>query len=77
MGGRAELPGSAANLPPPTLLENYIPEPDFAAQVGVTLRTARHWRRMGESPPFIVVGRGVYYLRSAIQKWLASLEEQE
>jgi hypothetical protein len=39
-------------------------------------RTLKRWRDFGEGPPFIKVGRTIYYRRQAIRDWLLSQEQK-
>lgn len=52
------------------LLSDYVSEHDLADQLGVTLRTMRNWRSLGEGPPITRIGRRIYYQREAARAWL-------
>ena len=56
------------------VLEGYLSEREYARQHGLTIRTAQRHRKLRKSPPFIVVGRQVYYRVVAIREWLLSQE---
>jgi len=56
------------------LLANHLDEDEQAAELGVTTRTLRSWRQRGYGPPFIKVGRAVFYEVSASIAWLKQLQ---
>jgi hypothetical protein len=62
---------NAADTTAPRLLDGYITEAEFCAQIGVIDRTARKWRQSGEGPPFVKLGHGVFYPLEGFRKWLA------
>jgi hypothetical protein len=74
-GRRAQLLGSAASLPTPTVLEGYITEAELAVQIHRSVRTLARWRAIGEGPPCLRLGREIYYKKSSVAAWLASLEQ--
>ena len=45
----------------PQLLAGYIPEEEYARQRGVTLRTCQRDRALRQAPPYVVIGRQIYY----------------
>lgn len=54
----------------PALLCDYLTETQLAGELGVTLRTLRNWRALGETPPVTRIGRKIYYARHAARAWL-------
>lgn len=66
----------ASEAPPEAkrLLVGYIPETEFAAELGITVRTARQWRQRREGPPFVRIGTAIFYEEAAVRRWLKSLE---
>jgi len=52
--------------------DNYLDEQEEAQELGVTVRTLRHWRARGEGPPYIKIGRSVYYPVTASLVWLSA-----
>jgi hypothetical protein len=52
------------------LLENHLPEEEAAAGIGKTPRTLQSWRQQGIGPPYVKIGKTVYYERSALLGWL-------
>jgi hypothetical protein len=59
----------------PDFLEGFIPEEHYAARRGVSVRTCQRDRKMRQSPPYILIGRQVYYRIDAIRDWLISKEQ--
>jgi hypothetical protein len=51
-----------------------LQENEAAAELHRHPRTLKRWRVLGEGPPYTRVGRGLYYRRSALRKWLLSQE---
>lgn len=52
-----------------------IPEPDYAALRGVSVRTVQRERAQRIGPPFIKLGRKIYYRPAAIEAWLLDQEQ--
>jgi hypothetical protein len=73
--GRAKLLGSAASLRSPTVLEGYLTASELATQIHRSVRTLARWRAIGEGPPCLRLGREIYYKKSSVAAWLASLEQ--
>lgn len=66
----------AATVAPPTdFLDGFISEEEYAARRGVSLRTCQRDRQLRQSPPFVVVGRRVYYRIEAVRDWLLAREQ--
>jgi hypothetical protein len=42
-------------------IPGYTPEPDFAAEQGITVRTQRRYRARGDCPAYIIVNRVAHY----------------
>jgi hypothetical protein len=59
-----------------SIMEGYLSEHEAAPQLRQKLRTLRLWRQRGTGPAWIKVGKLVFYSRSALLTWLASLEHQ-
>lgn len=53
---------------------DLISEADYAAERGVSLRTIQRERTLRIGPPFIRLGRKIYYRREAIRQWLLAQE---
>ena len=58
----------------PDFLEGFIAEEDYAARRGVSLRTCQRDRQPRQSPPYVVIGRQVYYRIEAVRAWLLARE---
>jgi len=59
----------------PTVLEGYLTESELATQIHRSVRTLARWRAIGEGPPCLRLGREIYYKKSSVAAWLASLEQ--
>jgi predicted DNA-binding transcriptional regulator AlpA len=54
------------------MTRNLISETDLATRPNLSVKTLRGWRRRGEGPPFLRLGRrSVRYELTAVDKWLA------
>ena len=56
-------------------LTDLISETDYAEKRGVSLRTIQRERSLRVGPPFIKLGRTIYYRPEAIDNWLRSKEQ--
>jgi hypothetical protein len=52
---------------------DLIPEADFAAQVDQSVHTLRIWRSRGFGPPFLKIGKKVFYGKGA-RRWVLAQE---
>lgn len=67
---------SAATVAAPgDFLEGFIPEEEYAARRGVSLRTCQRDRQLRQAPPFVLIGRQVYYRIEAVRDWLIAREQ--
>lgn len=66
---RAE-PSASSNF-----LEGFISEEAYAARRGVSLRTCQRDRQLRQSPPFVIIGRCIYYRVEAVRDWLLAREQ--
>lgn len=67
---------NAASVAPPTdFLDGFISEEEYAARRGVSLRTCQRDRQLRQSPPYVVIGRRVYYRIEAVREWLIAREQ--
>ena len=57
------------------MIDNLISEHDYAAKRGVSVRTVQRERALRTGPPFIRLGRKVYYRLESIEQWLIANEE--
>ena len=58
-------------------IQDLIPETDYAAARGVSLRTVQRERAQRIGPPFIKLGRNIYYRPQAIEQWLIAQEQAQ
>ena len=58
-------------------LQDLITENDYAAARGVSLRTVQRERAQRIGPPFIRLGRVIYYRPAAIEAWLLAQEQDQ
>lgn len=58
-------------------LQDLIPEADYAAARGVSVRTVQRERAQRIGPPFIKLGRSIYYRSQAIADWLLAQEQAQ
>jgi hypothetical protein len=52
---------------------DLIPEADFAAQIDQSVHTLRTWRSRGYGPPFVKIGKKIFYREGA---WLWVLAQE-
>jgi hypothetical protein len=57
------------------VLADYLTEDEQAAALGLTVRTLRSWRQRGEGPPFVKVGKRVFYPIAGNAAWLKANEQ--
>jgi len=58
------------------LLAEHLSEHQAAAELQQSLRTLRLWRQQGRGPAWLKIGRRVFYSRTALLSWIASLERK-
>lgn len=58
-------------------IQDLISETDYAAARGVSLRTVQRERALRVGPPFIKLGRKIYYRPTAIDTWLMAKEQSQ
>lgn len=63
-------------IPAPDFLQGFISEEDYADRRGVSLRTCQRDRQLRQSPPYVTMGRRVYYRIEAVQQWLLAREHR-
>lgn len=62
----------SAVVPKSEILADYYSE----AELPISSRTARDYRRRGEGPPWIKFFGKVYYPKAGLTQWLKSIEQQ-
>ena len=58
-------------------IQDLISEADYAVARGVSLRTVQRERAQRIGPPFIQLGRKIYYRPAAIEAWLIAKEQTQ
>lgn len=58
-------------------IQDLIPETEYAVARGVCVRTIQRERAQRIGPPFIRLGRKIYYRPEAISEWLISKEQAQ
>jgi hypothetical protein len=61
-------------MTPESLLSEYLPEEQTAAELGVCTKTLQRWRAFGEGPAITRLGRRILYRRSTVAAWIAARE---
>lgn len=54
------------------LFAGFLSETEFCAAINKTPRTARLWRKRRYGPPYVRIGREIYYPVDDAQRWLRS-----
>lgn len=58
----------------PTVLEHLLSEDQTAAELDQAKPTLQTWRCLRRGPPWVKIGRKIYYPRDGILRWLKSRE---
>ena len=58
-------------------IHDLINEADYAKARGVTLRTIQRERALRMGPPFIRLGRRIFYRPEAVDAWLVGKEQAQ
>jgi len=66
-----DVPSESAST---DFLEGLITEPEYARRRGVTMRTCQRDRQLRKAPPYIKLGRQVFYRIDAVRDWLMKNE---
>jgi hypothetical protein len=61
---------------PRNLLRGYCTENAMAEARGVAKRTLRAERLRGNGPPWIKIGRDIYYSEAGFREWLKAIERR-
>lgn len=57
--------------------DEYLTESELAADLDKSPRTVKRWRARRVGPPFLKVGKTIWYRRDAVREWLRSLEQEQ
>jgi len=71
------MPELSANASPPSLLDGYWSQDEFATQIGKEKRTVQRWAKMRLGPPITLCGKTPYYNIDSAKKWLAGREQDQ
>lgn len=55
-------------------LKDLLTEAEYAALRGVSIRTIQRERALRSGPPFIKLGKSIFYRPEAVDKWLLAQE---
>jgi hypothetical protein len=58
-------------------LTGFIPEEEYARRRGVTVRTCQRDRQLRKAPPYVQLGRQVFYRIDAVRDWLVKRERTD
>jgi hypothetical protein len=58
-------------------IQDLLSEAEYADQRGVSVRTIARERAQRIGPPFIRLGRKIYYRPAAIETWLIAREQAQ
>lgn len=56
-------------------IQDLITEADYAALRRVSVRTVQRERMLRSGPPFIKLGKSIFYRPASIEAWLISQEQ--
>jgi excisionase family DNA binding protein len=59
-----------------TAARRLVTPDEFAAELGIPVKTLAEWRSRGIGPAYVKVGRHVRYRREAIDEWEAGQTRQ-
>jgi hypothetical protein len=68
-------PITISGLPRPRALADYQSEDELAEDLDRSPRTLARWRAARIGPPYVVIGRRIFYRRAAIAQWLLKREK--
>lgn len=56
-------------------ITNLVPEADYAAARGVSIRTIQRERALRIGAPFIKLGRKIFYRPESLEAWIVAQEQ--
>jgi hypothetical protein len=59
-----------------SVLDDFIAEATLARDLAKSPKTVLRWRKNGKGPKATIIGRKVFYRRSAIAEWLIACESK-
>ena len=57
------------------LLDDLMSDDECAAELGRNARTLKRWRDLRQGPPYLRIGRQIYYRRQAVRDWFRRSEQ--
>lgn len=57
------------------VLDGYLTDDEQARVLLLTPRTLRNWRRLGKGPPYVRVGKRIFYPLAGNAAWLKANEQ--
>lgn len=60
---------------PDDFLQGFVSEGDYAVRRGVSIRTCQRDRQLRQAPPYVIIGRQVFYRVEAVRNWLIAREQ--
>ena len=75
----AKTEGASAprDTTPANFLNGFLPEEEYARHRGVTVRTCQRARQLRKAPPYIKLGRRIFYRVDAVREWLLKNERAD
>lgn len=55
-------------------LDDLMTEADYAAMRGVSVRTTQRERALRSGPPYIKLGKSIFYRRESVAAWIIAQE---
>jgi hypothetical protein len=60
---------------PVIILDEHLPRPRLASELGVNERTLQRWAKLRIGPPVTWIGRRPFYSVDSVRAWLKSREQ--
>jgi hypothetical protein len=64
----------SASIDAPHALTGYQSDDELAEELDRSPRTLARWRAARTGPPYVVIGRRIFYRRAAVAEWLLKRE---
>jgi biotin operon repressor len=59
-----------------SVLAGYVSETELARELGKCERTVQRLRALRKGPPYVLIGRQIYYRLEAVRVWLLAQERK-
>jgi predicted site-specific integrase-resolvase len=63
-------------MQPKSILNEYWPPDELAAELNVCTKTLDRWRVEGKGPPITKIGRRTFYSKTSVASWLRAREQR-